>query len=486
MLKSDPHPSGRTNFFHVLSALKPLCCSTFRVIELQKPLLIRQALPAVRILALTREFLRDCIDTAMQTTATHAPAGSSLAVTSRGQWLVLTAAFLGWMFDGVEQGVFPLVARPALQDLLKVQNDDLIGPWMGGITALFLLGAAGGGLMFGWLGDRLGRIRAMLVSILAYSLFTGCCYFVQTAWQLGLFRFLAAVGMGGEWSLGVALVMESWPERHRPMLAAAIGAAANIGFGLLGALGTVFAITRNSWRWVMLAGAAPALLALFIAAFVPESEKWKGAVQKSRAQPLRDIFAPGLRMVTVLGLLFASIALIGTWGSVQWLPAWADQLTHGTVQNAKALTQLLIAAGAVVGCFIGPLLGNRTGRRPAYFFLCLGSLAACGYLFRSVNAYGGVFQVMVFIVGVATASFYGWLPLYLPELFPTRVRATGQGLCFNFGRVLAAAGALQMGRLLRLYQGSYARAGATITLVYLLGLVLIWFAPETRGKPLPD
>jgi SHS family sialic acid transporter-like MFS transporter len=110
----------------------------------------------------------------------------------------------------------------------------------------------------------------------------------------------------------------------------------------------------------------------------------------------------------------------------------------------------------------------------------------CGYLFRSVNEYGALFQLMVFLVGVATASFYGWLPLYLPELFPTAVRATGQGFCFNFGRILAAVGALQMGRLLQLYQGSYARAGASITLIYTIGLVMIWFAPETKGKGLPN
>src|SRR5262245_21600617 len=163
---------------------------------------------------------------------------------SRGQWLVLIAAFLGWMFDGVEQGVFPLVARPALQDLLGVNADALIGPWMGYITALFLVGAACGGLCFGWLGDRLGRVRAMILSILAYSLFTGCCYFVKAPWQLGFFRFLAAVGMGGEWSLGVALVMECWPERRRPLLAGAIGAAANVGFGLVGGLGVLFHVTR--------------------------------------------------------------------------------------------------------------------------------------------------------------------------------------------------------------------------------------------------
>jgi len=405
--------------------------------------------------------------------------------TRRDQWLVLAAAFLGWMFDGVEQGVFPLVARPALQDLLGVEADKLIGSWMGVITALFLVGAACGGLVFGWLGDRAGRVRAMILSILAYSLFTGCCYFAQAAWQLGFFRFLAAVGMGGEWSLGVALVMECWPEKLRPLLAGAIGAASNVGFGLLGGLGAVFEVSRGSWRWVMLAGAAPALLTLFIARYVPESQRWQRSVQAKRSTPLRDVFGPRLRKGTVLGVLFAAIALIGTWGSVQWLPAWADKLTEGKVHHAKGLTQMLVAAGAVLGCFIGPWIGGRMGRRPAYFLLCLGSLLTCGFLFRAVQAYDGLFLAMVLLVGSTTAAFYGWLPLYLPELFPTAVRATGQGICYNSGRLLAAVGALEMGQLLSLW-GSYARAGAVVTLVYALGLVLIWFAPETRGRPLPE
>jgi MFS family permease len=400
--------------------------------------------------------------------------------------MVLIAAFLGWMFDGLEQGVFPLVARPALQDLLGVQSDQDIGLWMGYITASFLVGAAGGGLLFGWLGDRLGRVRAMILSVLAYSLFTGASYFARTAWQLGLFRFLAALGMGGEWSLGVALVMECWPEHRRPLLAGAIGAASNLGFGLLGALGAAFAVTRHSWRWVMLAGAAPALLTLFIAWFVPESKRWRASVKPSRVGPLREVLAPPLSRTTWLAILFASIALVGTWGSVQWLPAWADQLTLSQVRNAKGLTQMLIALGAILGCFIGPWVGGRMGRRPAYFILCLASLIFCACLFRGVHAYGPTFLLLCFLVGGGTAAFYGWLPLYLPELFPTRVRATGQGLCYNSGRILAAAGAIQMGRLLQAYQGSYARAGATITLVYALGLVFIWLAPETKGKPLPD
>ncbi len=405
---------------------------------------------------------------------------------ANAKWLVLLAAFLGWMFDGLEMGIFPLVARPALQDLLKIQNDQQVGWWMGIVTALFLLGAAGGGLVFGWLGDRLGRVRAMIISILAYSLFTGCCYVAMAPWQLGVFRFLAALGMGGEWSLGVALVMECWPEKHRPILAGAIGAASNVGFGLIGLLGTMIHVTRDSWRWVMLAGAAPAFLALFIIRYVPESQRWKESVKSASAHPMREIFAPGLFKTTVLAICFASVALIGTWGSVQWLPLWADQLTGGKVPGAKAVTQMLSAGGAIIGCFIGPWIGGRMGRRPAYFLLCLGSLISCGVLFRTITTYSAAFQVWVLVVGGMTAAFYGWLPLYLPELFPTRVRATGQGLSYNFGRVLAAIGTLQMGELMTHYQGSYARAGAVITLVYLIGLVVIWLAPETKGRPLPE
>ncbi len=416
------------------------------------------------------------------------PATAQVKPLSRAQWMVLIAAFLGWMFDGVEQGVFPLVARPALQDLLGVEADKLIGPWIGYITALFLLGAALGGLVFGWMGDRIGRVRSMILSILAYSLFTGCCYFAQAPWHLGVFRFLAAAGMGGEWALGVALVMEAWPEKLRPLLAGAIGAAANVGFTMLGALGAIFHVTRDSWRWVMLAGAAPALLALFIIRYVPESRRWQQSVKSKtcRRTPLGEVFAPALRKNTILGIVFAAIALIGTWGSIQWLPAWADQLTLGKAGNAKGLTQMMCGIGAILGGFIGPLSGGRIGRRPAYFLLCLVSLFACAYLFRFVTAYGPSFLLMALLAGGATSSFYGWLPLYLPELFPTRVRATGQGICYNSGRILAAVGAVQMGHLLAFYDGSYARAGATITLVYVLGLLLIWLAPETKGKPLPD
>jgi SHS family sialic acid transporter-like MFS transporter len=212
--------------------------------------------------------------------------------------LTCLAAFLGWLFDGFEQGLFPVVARPALLSLLGPGGEGAIGFWMGLITAAFLVGAAFGGFAFGWLGDRIGRVRAMSLSILFYSLFSGMGYFVTSAWQLGIFRFLSALGMGGEWALGVALVMEVWPEKFRPYLAGMIGAAANVGFLLIGFIAAVFPVTKDSWRWMFLVGATPALLTFFIRLFVPESEKWKQASkvvkERARVSPVREIIRSGL------------------------------------------------------------------------------------------------------------------------------------------------------------------------------------------------
>lgn len=404
-----------------------------------------------------------------------------------GAWMALIAAFLGWMFDGLEMGIFPLAAPAAIESLLGREH---IASWMGSLTALFLIGAALGGVTFGWLGDKIGRVHAMSVSILVYSLFTGACYFATDAWHLGAFRFIASLGMGGEWSLGVALVMECWPAHARPMLAGAIGAASNVGFLLIAVIARFIPVTPTSWRWIMLAGAAPAFLTFFIRLFVPESERWKSAKSDTHS-PVSEVFRPPLLKTTLLAIAFGTIALLGTWGSVQWIPTWVkEQLLKGATPEAKsdaaAMAQVASASGAVVGCFIGALLGGTIGRRPVYFLLCAASLASCAWLFRFTVEYNYEFLLSVFLVGLTTAAFYGWLPLYLPEIFPTRVRATGQGLGFNFGRILSAVGAMGTGALVNAFGGDFARAAAVTSLIYVVGLVVIWFAPETRGRPLPD
>jgi MFS family permease len=473
--------------------------------------------------------------------------------------LALTAALLGWMFDGFEMGLFPVVARPALRDLLgPVENFEvLFTEWNALINTAFLIGAAAGGVVFGWLGDRIGRIRAMSLSILTYALFSGLGGFAQEAWHVVVIRFVAALGMGGEWSLGVALVMEVWQGQSRAFLAGVIGAAANAGYLIVALLSLSLGSIRTSleglglseqwvnWRLLMVCGALPALLTLFIRLFVPESERWEQerAQGKTSAWATRDLLAVLLGVFICFGLmavwktvpllavqvgatvvavvlvggcylfpilsylsrsnetdatrrhiisrmifaaLISAVPLVATWGTVQWGPAWADKLTEGTgLKGWAAYTQMASSLGAMVGCVLGAAFADVVGRRFAYMALCVTSLGAVWLFYLTNHSVGVYFLLTVALMGGTTAAFYGWLPLYLPELFPTRVRATGQGFGFNFGRILAAVGVLLVPLLVG-PQKEFARAGTLLAMIYLLGLLVIWLGPETRGKPLPE
>jgi len=525
-----------------------------------------------------RDLLHDPLE---RTVATSADSGRI----NFGQWTALTAALLGWMFDGAEMGVFSLVGRRALEDLIPVSEAGSRDLWFGIITAGFLVGAATGGVVFGWLGDRIGRVRAMTLSVLVYALFTGLCGFSQQAWQLGVMRFVAALGMGGEWSLGVALVMEVWPNRSRTFMAGLIGAAANVGYMLVGfvgiylatiladlggwlpAIGVSQALTdtllhNNGWRIMMMLGVTPALLTLFIQTFVPESHKWEeekrsGATSNWAAVDLLGVLVGALGpmlivyvwasefstliraagtltglVIAVLGYTYpvmrylqrstrvgddhsrdwkptlakmmlaaglSAVALLGTWGTTQWAPKWADglaKLAGGQVAGAAEWTQIWSSIGAIVGTIVAALLGDWLGRRFAYTLLCVTALVSVWvfYLTNDVNTYGTVyFFVTMFLAGACSASFYGWLPLYLPELFHTNVRATGQGFGFNFGRILAAVGVLQVSNLFAHKMTIFGReltgqplACSLMALIYVVGIGLIWIAPETRGKGLPE
>ena len=335
----------------------------------------------------------------------------------------------------------------------------------------------------------------MVFSVLTYALFTGMSGFAQEAWHIALFRFLAALGMGGEWSLGVALVMESWPQRARPLLAGLIGAFGNLGVALttapviaVDALGVP--LDAGGWRWVLGACALPALFTFFLRVFVPESEKWLHAAATGPRPSITAIFAPGLRHRSLLAAAMGSVVLVATWGAVHWITPWIQSETGS--QKLTNYAQMALGTGALCGAFCGAFLGQFVTRRGMYLSLCLGALLACGVIFR-LDLRGGDniqpwFWLLVWLTGFFSASFYGWLPPYLPELFPTRVRATGQGFGFNFGRVVAGFGTLGMGFLMgeHVFHGDIGRAAATISLVYLVGMALAWFAPETKGQPLPE
>ena len=510
------------------------------------------------------------------------------SATRRAMAMALLAALLGWMFDGFEMGLFPLVARPALKELMGPEAIRNIGTWFSAIMAMFLVGAACGGVLFGWLGDRIGRVRAMVWSVATYAIFSGLCGFAAAPWHLAVLRFIASLGMGGEWALGVALVMEVWPSKSRPMLAGLIGAASNVGFLLIALMGfglaqvieelgaTLLAIgipatmvdpllANSGWRLLLFLGALPAVLTFFIRIFVPESKRWQHAAAGAPKNRIVDIFKGGLARPAILGSLLGAIALLGTWGSVQWIPAWADKLREDELRAetsacakqlaaamptaedsarmarvaddlartvpldqiapvvtqlaerlgkaapaseaagrtaqlatdlahrvpkakavAKSIAQVSSAVGAIIGCILGAYFAQWTSRRWGYFTLSALSLGTCAYLFRMPMSYGTEFLALVLIVGGLTAAFYGWLPLYLPELFPTRIRATGQGFAFNAGRVLAAVGTIGAGQLLNAFKEDYAQMCAVISLVYILGVVFIWFCPETKNRPLPE
>jgi hypothetical protein len=416
------------------------------------------------------------------------------AVLSSGQKRgVLTAVFLGWMCAGIEMALMIPTARPAIQAFAGANSAGIevaADQWLSWFVAAFLLGAAAGGLLFGWLGDRVGRVRAMAASILCYSLITGLGYFVRTPEQLLVVRFLACLGIGGMWPTGVALVSEALPGLSRPMAAGLIGTSANVGFLLLGIIMIYHPITRDAWRWVMLLGALPAALGLVVWLGLPESPEWLAqrnapqlATSSPSSSPLTVVFRPPLLPLTVMGILLGTIPLLGGWASVQRLVPWAGQVSeHAGVPDLKAQTQIVLACGAVLGSLIGGWAASGIGRRLSYFAMSGGSLGLSAWIFLTLNPSDRVFPWAIFALGFVSTMFYGWLPYFLPELFPTAVRATGIGISYNFGRILSAAALLSATALSGWFGGDIAKMGAVTSVVYAGGLVLAFLVPDGGRK----
>lgn len=399
-------------------------------------------------------------------------------------WTILLAAWLGWMFDGMEMGLYSVLAAPALKDLLHTQDTKVVGSYVGIMFALFLLGCSVGGFIFGRLGDKIGRVKTLITTVIIYAVFTGLSAVSRTGLEFGVCRFLGALGLGGEWGLGVALVMETWPNAKRPLLAGLLGSASNVGF-LVSALVNQW-LGFLGWRLIFCIGVAPALLSLIIALVIKEPERWVQAKAAGERPDLGQLFQPALLKKTILGCLLSSVAIIGTWGVFQWIPTWVDDLVGGKIVPQRAVAAMWMAFGQIIGAFLGGPMAEWIGRRLSYAFFCVTSLISVVVLYGCVHTYGPALLGLAALAGVFTTAFFGWLPLYLPELFPTRIRATGEGITFNFGRIIAAAGVVfGMGKLVSIF-GGYAKAATIVAMVYVLGLVLIWFVPETKGQKLPD
>jgi MFS family permease len=409
---------------------------------------------------------------------------------SRGaRWAVLSAAFGGLLFDGFELGLMPLASLSVSQDLLGAgYTSTLGGEWFARFTAALMLGAAMGGIVLGSLGDRIGRARAMGVSILFYSVFAGLGAWVKTQEQMLVLRFLVGLGVGGVWPNAVALVAESWPDKARPLVAGLMGAAINAGILLLSQVAQIWSVTAADWRWLFHLAAAPAALGLMVLFLLPESRTWLAARRlpggKKKTAPLRELFQPALLKITLVGIMLGSVPLIGAWAASKWMIPWADKIGGVVQTDYKALTQGWWAFGAILGSLTGAQIASLLGRRRSYFLISLGSLVLTVAMFQFTAPLRPSFFPVVFAQGFVATLFFGWLPLYLPELFPTHVRATGSGISYNVGRFATAAGVLVAGFFFTALGGSYPAVGTAAALIYGLGMVAIWLAPETAKQSL--
>jgi MFS transporter, SHS family, sialic acid transporter len=426
---------------------------------------------------------------------------------SRPQRLhVLAAAFLAWTFAGLGIALFVLDHRPMMLDLLGPGVEErVVTRWFAWYQAAFLFGAAAGGWLFGWLGDRVGRAKALGWSVICQAGFTLASYPIATPEALLAVRFLACLGIGGVWPNAVALVAEAWPDASRPFLAGLLGAAANVGQTGMGILGYCFEVTPASWRWTMIMAAVPALFGAWVLVGLPESVRWLRArptpVTEIRCGPVREIFRPPLLGRTLLGIGLGAIPVIGTAANGNWLVPWADQAAQRQAEagsdagasggkkaadpRSKAVTQIVRSGGGIFGSLLGGFIAAVLGRRFSYFLISLLALVTSTYIFTRLDPLDPAFPYWAFILGFISIVYFGWLPLFLPELFPTRVRATGSGVSFNTGRVVSGVVVLSAGFFLDLLGGEYPRVGFATGLIYGLGMLLIWLAPR-RASTLED
>jgi MFS family permease len=482
---------------------------------------------------------------------------------SRYHYFVLIVAALGWLFDCLDQQLFVLARPGAMKDLLpKVENPaeftELTKVYGNYATSVFLLGWATGGLFFGVLGDRIGRAKTMMMTILIYSACTGLSALSRGFWDFAFYRFLTGLGVGGEFAVGVALVAEVMPARARPYTLAllqALSAFGNISAALIG-IGFGIAeereIVTSPWRWMFVIGAIPALLALVIRRRLKEPERWQqlsheGAVAKQLGSYTELFRDPRWKKHALLGLVLACSGVIGLWSvgfftpdltksvlrkkvadevyteqivkaeekgdkglaaqlaelksfemtsqKSQKLPAElapakavADPIINGRLSRWQGLTSMMLNIGAFFGMFGFGALAQRIGRKPTFaigFVVAFISTAAVFWLLQERS------QIlwMVPIMGFCQLSLFAGYAIYFPELFPTHLRSTGTSFCYNVGRFVAATGPLIQAELLKKFAGadeSLRYAGVCMCGVFLMGLLVLPFLPETNGKPLPE
>ena len=435
---------------------------------------------------------------------------------NRYHWFVLIVCALGWLLDCMDQQLFNLARRPAMQALVPANNVDEYGKYA---TAIFLLGWGVGGVGFGIVADLFGRARSMVFTILLYSIFTGLSALSVGFWDFALYRFLTGLGVGGQFAVGVSLVAETIPDRARPFALGwlqALSALGNVSAALIGIVlaflvraGTV----QESWRIMFVVGTVPALLVVVIMRRLKEPQRWTDlAAEKSLRERMGAYGGELFRdrrwaRHALVGLILASAGIIGLWA----IGFFSIDLTRAIFQKRLAaegvneheakfwqdiyasLTSITFNVGAFFGIYAFSRFTHRLGRRPAFAISFVLALASTALVFARFDSIGDIFW-MIPMMGFCQLALFGGYAIYFPELFPTRLRSTGTSVCYNGARFVAAFGTFAQGPLQRHFESlcngdklQAARyAGVAMCAIFLVGLAVLPFAPETKGKPLPE
>jgi len=431
---------------------------------------------------------------------------------SRYQWWVFAIAAVSWLFDCMDQRFFIIARGPALKSLLSKEIadpahlQDRVQFYGNVATAMILLGWAIGGFFFGLLGDRIGRVKTMMATILIYSGFTGLSALSVYWWDFIIYRFLMGLGVGGLLAAAVSLVAESMPPPARPYALGSLQALSAIGNVLGSAISIALKpqtegwLGLENWRWLFVVGVLPALLIVAIQKTLREPESWKAARTKA-ADDLKlqlgawgDLFSPALRRSTVAALLLAISGVIGLWGVGFFTP---ELIRDALKDRERSVQDAYVGYGAMlqdVGAFFGiytfTWFAARAGRRPAFALGFLLAFAATVFTFLYLRSATDVYWMLP-ILGFMNLSLFGGYAIYFPELYPTRLRNTGVGFCYNVGRIVTAVFVFAGGYLVHFlrskgFEEPFRTGCVMIAGIYFLGIIVLLWSPETRGKPLPE
>jgi MFS family permease len=450
------------------------------------------------------------------------------------QWRSGIAAWLGWMFDGLDMHLYTLVATAFVAILvngksfraeftqLDANHDARISPaeWQRSgefaladgngdgsvsrdefevflarsqtgnrevkeksswIQAAFLIGWALGGAFFGRLGDLLGRSRALSLTVLTYATFTGLSFLAQTWWHLLIFRFLAALGIGGEWAVGSTLLAETWPKQWRPWTAAVLQTGVNIG--VLGACLAGVLLGGRHPRWIFLIGVVPALLVYWIRRHVPEPDAWQAAKAAGQPPSVRDLFGAGVRRTTFLSVAVCACSLTAWWAFMFWQAQHIRSLPEVVALSGAERDKLVattfgwIIGVSIVGNFVAGALARRTGWRAAIVGMFAGFVVTMALAFGATHSLTALTRFWLPAVGFWSGVF-GLFTMLLPPLFPTLLRTTGAGFCYNIGRIVAAFGTV--------FFGLFSKMGDHRVALFYAGFLFVPAAVATLFLPRPS